>query len=163
MGLLKIISKTEADKDYLKNATEYITRNSETIYYGGVNICPERAYKQMRRVKKYYGKTSGNQLIHFIVCFNESVQDIGTAVEYSYRIAEYYKSKYQILFGIHSEVRSNNSGGVKSLIHVHFVVNTVSFKDGRMFAEGKGKIREFAEHISEVTGDERWKAMYSVE
>ncbi len=53
--------------------------------------------------------------------------------------------------------------GVKSLIYVHFVVNMVSFKDGRMFAEGKGKIKEFAEYISEVTGDERWKAMYSVE
>lgn len=163
MGLLKIISKSDADKGYLKNAVDYITRNIETIYYGGVNICPERAYKQMRKVKKYYGKTGGNQLVHFIVCFDEYVRDMGKTVDYARRIAEYYKSKYQIIFGIHSEVRSNNGGGVKSQLHVHFIMNTVSFKDGRMFAEGKGDIYRFAEHIARVTGDRWWRGLYSGE
>ena len=67
MGFLKLIVKQNAGKEYLRNAVNYITENADACFYSGINICPERAYKQMRKVKKYYGKTSGNQLVHFVL------------------------------------------------------------------------------------------------
>ena len=160
MGLLKIIIKPEADKDYLKNAVNYIIKNDDTMYYGGINVCPEKAYKQMRAVKKYFGKTSGNQLVHFIVCFSESIYDYNEVKEYAYQIAEYYKSKYQIIFGVHSEVRSNYTGSVKSQFHIHFIMNSVSFKDGKMYAENRKDVYKFVEHIATVTGDTWWRVKY---
>jgi len=66
----------------------------------------------MRSVKKYFGKTSGNQLVHFVVCFKENICDYNEVVNYAYQIAEYYKSRCQIIFGVHSEVRSNQMGSV---------------------------------------------------
>jgi len=160
MGFLKLIVKQNAGKDYLKNAVNYITENADACCYSGINICPERAYKQMRKVKKYYGKTSGNQLVHFVVCFNNEVNDIAMAEKYARKIAEYYKSRYQILYAIHQELRYTKSGYGKSWFHVHIIMNSVSFVDGKMFADNKKDIVRFINHISKVTGDERWNLRY---
>ena len=131
-----MIVKKNANREYLKNTVNYIA-NKESVFYSGINICPERAYKQMRKVKKYYGKTSGNQLVHFVVCFNNDVDDLATAERYARKIAEYYKSRYQILYAIHQELRYTKSGYGKSWFHVHIVMNSVSFVDGKMFADNK--------------------------
>lgn len=163
MGMLKMIVKPDAKKVYLKNAVNYIIKNYETLYYGGVNVYPEKAYRQMKKIKEYFGKTSGNQLIHYVVCFNEHVQDIVTAIDFAYRIAEYYKSRYQVLFGIHSELRYNGNGNAKSLFHLHIILNSVSFVDGKMFAEGKDDVAVFARHIADVTADYHWRIRWESE
>lgn len=160
MGFLKLIVKQNAGKEYLRNAVNYITENADACFYSGINICPERAYKQMRKVKKYFGKTSGNQLVHFVVCFNNDVDDLATTKKYARKIAEYYKSRYQILYAIHQELRYTKSGFGKSWFHVHIVMNSVSFVDGKMFADNKKDIGGFMEYISKVTGDEWWRLAY---
>lgn len=160
MGLLKRIVKNDAGKEYLKNAVNYIVDNTDACFYSGINICPERAYKQMRSVKKYFVKTSGNQLVHFVVCFNKDVIQLSTAVEYARKIAEYYKSRYQILYAVHQELRCAESGYGKSLYHVHIVMNSVSFVDGKMFADNKKDIGRFMKHILKVTGDEWWRLYF---
>lgn len=50
MGFLKLIVKHNVGKEYLRNAVNYITENADACFYSGINICPERAYKQMRKV-----------------------------------------------------------------------------------------------------------------
>ena len=40
MNVLKIITKPNADKGYLKNAIDYVMKD-HGVYYGGFNICPE--------------------------------------------------------------------------------------------------------------------------
>ena len=42
-------------------------------------------------------------------------------------------------------------------------MNSVSFIDGKMFADNKKDIGRFMEHISEVTGDEWWRLGYETE
>lgn len=163
MGFLKLIVKQNTGKEYLRNAVNYITENADACCYSGINISPERAYRQMRKVKTYFGKTSGNQLVHFVVCFNNEVNDIAIAKKYARKIAEYYKSRYQILYAIHDELRFAKSGYAKSWFHVHIVMNSVSFVDGKMFADNKKDIGRFMEHISEVTGDEWWRLGYETE
>lgn len=163
MGFLKLIVKQNVGKEYLRNAVNYIAENADACCYGGINICPERAYKQMRKVKKYYGKTSGNQLVHFVVCFNNEVNEIAIAKKYARKIAEYYKSRYQILYAIHHELRFAKSVYAKSWFHVHIVMNSLSFIDGKMFADNKKDIGRFMEHISDVTGDEWWRLGYETE
>ena len=160
MGFLKLIVKQNAGKEYLRNAVNYITENADACFYSGINICPEKAYMQMRNVKKYFGKTSGKQLVHFVVCFNNEVDDITTAKRYARKIVEYYKSRYQILYAIHQELRHTKSGYAKSWFHVHIVINSVSFVDGKMFADNKKDIGRFMEYISKVVGDEWWRIYY---
>lgn len=38
---------------------------------------------------------------------------------------EYYSSRYQIVFGVHTDTRN---------IHIHFIMNTVSYVDGMMYS-----------------------------
>ena len=156
-----MIIKQDTGKEYLKNAVNYIVDNPVACFYSGINVCPEKAYKQMRNIKKYFGKTSGNQLVHFVVCFNNEVDDLTTAEKYARKIAEYYKSRYQILYAIHQELRLTNSGYAKSWFHIHIVMNSVSFVDGKMFADNKKDIGRFMEYILKVTGDEWWSLLYS--
>lgn len=45
MGVLKIITKPDADAKYLENVVNYIT-HGHSIVSGGFNICPECAFSQ---------------------------------------------------------------------------------------------------------------------
>ena len=161
MGLLKIITKPDADKEYLLNCFRYaIAGHTISGCYGGVNICPELAYQQMMAVKRYYGKTSGNQLVHFVICLNKNVFDEDDALGIACRIAEYYENRYQIIFGVHRNERTGTYGQMTSYLHIHMIINSVSFVDGRMFADNKGDIQKFVKHIKDVTRDYSWKIKY---
>lgn len=173
MGLIKIITKSSADNSYLNNCFRYINdvyyenMNNHTLsgYYDGFNINPYDAYNQMMTIKQYFGKTSGNQLIHIIVSFNSKVFYPDLAMALSRNIAKYYADRYQIIYGIHADTRHSNKNPKKvvSYYHTHLIINSVSFIDGRMFAESKGDISNFVEHIKHITNDNYWNIYYQNE
>jgi len=39
-------------------------------------------------------------------------------------------------------------------------MNSVSFKDGKMYAENRKDVYKFVEHITTVTGDTWWRVKY---
>ncbi len=161
MGVLKVIVKAEAEKAYLLNCFHYIIQG-HTIpgCYGGINVCPERAYQQMLAVKQYYGKTTGNQLVHFVICLNKRIFDDEEALRVAYQIAGYYGDRYQIIFGVHHSDRENSYGQSTSYYHIHMVMNSVSFVDGKMYADNRADTGKFLEHIKQVTRDSHWKIEY---
>lgn len=55
---------------------------------------------------------------------------------------------------------NKNPKKVVSYYHTHLIINSVSFIDGRMFAENKGDISNFVEHIKHVTNDNYWNIYY---
>ena len=71
MGILKVIQNTNSSDDYLYNAIYYIENKVETVGVGGYRVDPYNAYQQMMAVKNYFGKTSGNQLMHLVVSFEK--------------------------------------------------------------------------------------------
>ena len=161
MGILKVMIKSEAKRDYLFHCYNYVTGGHTILdYYGGINICPDRAVQQMIAVKRYFGKLSGNQLIHFVVSYDRRVCDADTAMSYTYRIAQYYSDRYQIIFGMHDTQHFRQSKRVASYYHTHIIMNSVSFVDGKMFADGWSDINDFVSHIRNVTGDARWRVVY---
>ena len=121
------------------------------------------AYEQFLFVKKYFGKTSGNPVFHFIVVYNAKStwgnNDEHTA-EMSHRIASYFSDRYQIVYGIHHKPCYNKCGKCTSLYHVHFIMNSVSYIDGKMFSGNCTEIYAFLEHIKRVTGDKSWTMEY---
>ncbi len=159
MGILKVIRKPEADAAYLQHAVDYLI-NGHSLLYGGFNVCPERAYEQMQSVKAYYGKTDANQLVHFVISFNSRVWKIGYAEKLARKIAKYYADRYQILYAVHGEVRMNQRGEAANMLHVHMLVNTVDFVDGRVLADDEEAYRKFAEHVAKMTGDRHWKLCF---
>ena len=160
MGIIKVITKAQADNMYLANALLYVT-GKHTIpgMYGGININPDNAFYQMMAVKEYFCKTGGNPLVHFIVCFDANHSNEVSAFNMCYKIAEYY-NRYQIVFGLHNDIRKNKHGKVVTYFHAHFILNSVSFTDGRKYADNRGEIQLFINHIKNVTGNRKWRVRY---
>ena len=101
--------------------------------------------------------------MHFIVSFDvRSVQDANTALHYGYRIAQYFGDRFQTVFSVH-EKDSYYNGILKSMYHVHMILNSVSFTDGKMFAEGKGEFAKFAEYIGKITRSRKCRVVYGGE
>ena len=68
MGIFKIIRNTDDGLDYMYNTLDYVYGGHTDIdkrYSPNVDIYS--AYEQFYSVKKYFGKTSGNPVFHFIV------------------------------------------------------------------------------------------------
>ena len=155
MNVLKIITKPNADKGYLKNAIDYVV-DGHSDMVGGFNICPECALEQMRIVKKYYGKTCGNQLVHFVISFDRNVYTAAYADKLARKIEKYYADRYQLVYAVHTKERTNDDGYEKNILHVHMVMNSVSFMDGSEYPDDVKEGKKFAKHIAEMTGISRW-------
>lgn len=61
---------------------------------------------------------------------------------------------------IHKESRSNKYGGCSSVYHAHFIMNSVSYIDGKIFGGSNSEIYAFLDHIKRVTGDNSWIVEY---
>lgn len=110
---------------------------------GGYGINPNYAYNQMMMVKLAYGKTGGVQLKHYVLSFTnreflsltwKEIEDM------CYYICQVF-CEYQTVFSIH---------GNSDHIHVHFVMNTVSYWDGKKYAAGLVKFNEAKNMLREV-------------
>lgn len=159
MGILKVIQNTNSTEDYLLNALNYIVYKAEVVGYGAYHVSVDNPFQQMMAVKRYFGKTSGNLLIHFVVCFDTRVDNPRLALKYAQKISHYYGNRFQTVYSIH-EKPTYHKGKVQSLYHAHFILNSVSFSDGKMFSQGKGDIYEFAEYIKKVTHDYKWRIVW---
>lgn len=56
-------------------------------------------------------------------------------------IARYYSDKYQIFYAVHEDTDN---------VHIHFGMNTVSYVDGSMYAEGYGDYYRLVAHIENI-------------
>ncbi len=145
MAFAKIVDKPGySDHDILEKVIRYITDPCKAIQglIGGFNLLPlsaEFIIEQMEIVKIVWHKTEGKQIRHFIVSFAywENVSEI-EAYRLAYYLAAYYADRYQIVYAVHED---------KPNVHIHFIVNTVSYKDGLMYAEGKDDYTRLQEYI----------------
>lgn len=81
----------------------------------------------MQLVKQLWGKEQGRQVRHFIVSFDRTeFISYRKIMQIGFDICRYYH-KYRSVYGLHGDTDH---------LHLHFAVNTVSYKDGKMYAEG---------------------------
>lgn len=112
-----------AEEDAVVNVTSGVP-----LYDGrlirGINCDPETATAEMRKVKDDYSKNKGVQAYHGYVSFGK--QDNLTPVDclaISERIArEMWGDRFQVVLAVHTNTNT---------LHCHFVVNSVSFVDGK--------------------------------
>ena len=163
MGILKVIRHTNKDLNYLHNAINYVLHgHTAPDNIGSPNTSIFDAYNQMYAVKKYFGKTSGNPLFHFVVVYDaKTAYDVKRAKYLTAKIAEYFAARYQIIWCVHEKAMSKRYGSISSMYHAHFVMNSVSFIDGKMFANSRSEIYHFLEYIKAVTRDSSWTIDYN--
>lgn len=164
MGILKVIRNTNDELVYMRNAINYVC-GGHTDYDNrySINTDIHNAFEQFLLVKQYFGKTSGNPVFHFIVSYSSKStwgDNYERAEYFSNCIAKYFSDKYQMIWGIHKKPMSKKYGGCSSFYHAHFIMNSVSYVDGKMFTGNHSEIYLFLNHIKAVTGDDSWTVRY---
>lgn len=138
MPNLLIVRNSYPDLGSVQRLLNYVLR---TPFYGGYAIDPEQAYDQMRLVKEAYHKTEGVQLKHFLLTFSHEEMmhlDFKDLLELGFQVGKVLE-RYQIVYCIHLD---------SDYIHMHFVMNTVSFEDGKKYSDGLvgfQRIKDFLE------------------
>lgn len=126
MPNILIVRNSYLDLESVQRLLNYVLRTS---FYGGYAIDPEQAYDQMRLVKEAYHKTEGVQLKHFLLTFSHEEMmhlDFKDLLELGFQVGKVLE-RYQIVYCIHLD---------SDYIHMHFVMNTVSFEDGKKYSDG---------------------------
>lgn len=99
-------------------------------YVSGVNCAPATARGEMMAVKKRYGKSEGIMAFHGYQSFAPGECTPEMAHEIGVRLAEaLWGERFQVLVATHLD-RTNH-------LHNHFVVNSVSFLDGKRYHRTK--------------------------
>lgn len=120
---------TNAEKTTLDAGLRYITnpeKTEQSFFVTAINCSsPEKAYREMQKIKEAYKKTDGVLGYHFIQSFPpgevtpEQAHEIGVAFA-----RELFGERYQVVVGTHLD---------REHLHSHIIVNSVSFVDGKKY------------------------------
>lgn len=125
-------TKIRKIKDRFDHVIDYATNKDKTEnkkYVSGINCLPETAYKEMSIVKKQYNKTNGILGFHAYQSFCDYEVTSDEAHEIGLRLAEeLWGNRFQVIVSTHLNTKN---------IHNHFVINSVSFLDGKKYYDSK--------------------------
>ena len=123
--LWKFKSRLDILIDYAINGEK--TENK--LFVSGINCMPDTAFYEMKNVKKQFFKTGGIECFHGYQSFATGEVTPEQAHEIGVKLAEeLWGDKFQVVVSTH--LNTDN-------IHTHFVLNSVSFKDGKRFCNTK--------------------------
>ena len=126
------ITKIWKFKSRLDQLIEYAINGEKTeqkLYVSGINCIPDTAFYEMKNVKKQFFKTEGIECFHGIQSFVKDEVTPEQAHEIGVKLAnELWGEKFQVIVSTH--LNTDN-------IHNHFVINSVSFIDGKRFYNTK--------------------------
>lgn len=116
----------------LDSLIEYAINGEKTehkLYVSGINCMPDTAFYEMKNVKKQFFKTGGIECFHGVQSFAKKEVTPEQAHEIGVKLAEeLWGDKYQVVVSTH--LNTDN-------IHNHFVLNSVSFLDGKRVCNTK--------------------------
>ncbi len=142
---------TKTSKDiYLSihNLKEYENSNfneEKQLFVSGINCSIDIAYKEMLQTKKRFNKTNGIVGFHAFQSFKEGEVTPEIAHEIGIKIAEeIWGDRFEVLVSTHLNTKH---------IHNHFVINSVSFVDGKRYYDKRSTYAELR-RISDSICDE---------
>ena len=137
-------------KTEIKRVVDYVSGEGKTIkekLCTGINCDIETAYQDMLFVKEQFGKTGGILAHHAEQSFAPGEITPEKAHEVGVKFAEeMWGDRFQVLVTTHLD---------KAHIHNHFVINSVSFVDGKKYNGCKAtyrKIRELSDKYCRQEG-----------
>ena len=177
------------EKTDLTNLLRYATQQRKTVvqeegvpvkqFVTGIHCAPATARQEMQAVKKRFGKEKGVIAYHGYQSFAPGECTPELAHEIGVKLArQLWGNRYQVLVATHLD-RENH-------LHSHFVINTVSFVDGKKFYRSgqdyramreasdalcreyglsvienpqPGKTKHYAEHRAEQNGKPTWRSL----
>ena len=134
----------------LHNVIEYAKSDYKTekqFFVTGINCDKDSALEEMMNIKEYYNKTDGILGFHAIQSFKPGEVTPEIAHEIGVRFAkEMWGDRFQVVVSTH--LNTNH-------IHSHFVINSVSFKDGLRYYDNHtnyAKMRHLSDELCQEYG-----------
>ena len=131
--------------EYLYAALRYVENDNKTdrqVFVGGINCSAQNAYAEMIAVQRRFGLRGKVVGYHGIQSFREGEVTPEQAFAIGKETArQMWGDRYQVLVTVH--LNTDN-------IHCHFVVNSVSFKDGAKFKNKIGDHKELRKISDEI-------------
>ena len=119
-------------KSRFDNVIDYITDKDKTDnknYVTGINCMADIAFKEMSITKQQFNKTGGILGFHAYQSFKGCEVTADEAHEIGIRLAEeLWGNKFQVVVTTHTNTKN---------VHNHFVINSVSFVDGKKYYDNK--------------------------
>ena len=119
---------TDVDIQGLRDVMNYATQDYKTeqqFYVSGINCMAETARQEMLMVKKQFGKDGGIVAFHGYQSFAPGEVTPDLAHELGMKLAQkLWGARFQVIVATHLD---------KLHIHSHFVLNSVSFLDGKRY------------------------------
>ncbi len=140
MPIFKAIDRPgKSIKTAINYAAKDAKREKDETLFCGINCADNPAFAtyQMAKTKELYNKTDGRQYKHYVLSFANNEIKVDDAKNYAKKLAQKcFGNRFEVAVGLHV-----NSAGKK--IHAHFVVNSVSFIDGRKLHFSKNDLENF--------------------
>ena len=116
------MQQKKTEESFAGNEREEILRQ----FVSGINCYPNTAVSEMMAVKRRFGKEGGTTAYHGYQSFAPGEATPEIAHEIAIKLAErLWGERYQVVVATHLD-KANH-------LHSHFVLNTVSFVDGKKF------------------------------
>ena len=134
----------------LHNVIDYVGddfKTEERIFVTGINCNEDNAYREMIATKHRYGKMSGILAFHGFQSFAEGEVTPKIAHEIGIKLAEeLWGDEFEVVVSTHLNTKH---------IHNHFVINSVSFKNGKKYRDNRetyGLMRKTSDELCKEYG-----------
>ena len=108
----------------------------------GKDCCPETAFNEFMATKKSYGKANGMFFYHYDQSFEYSEKiSPATAHEIAMKFAEDNYPGFEVLVSTHMD---------KKHLHSHFIINSVSFENGKKLHQGTDTIKKLRAYSDDI-------------
>ncbi len=138
------------ENENLKNVIDYATKSSKTeqkLFVNALNCYPISAYEQMLDTKEKYGKKKGILAFHSYQSFAPGEVTPEVAHEIGMKFAEQmWGDRFEVVIGTHLDT---------GCCHNHFVLNSVSFVDGKKYYDNLknyARMRELSDNLCHEYG-----------
>ena len=141
----------------MRGCISYCVQEKKTVdengrqYVGGVNCLGRHAYEEFMATKNLYGKACGTYFYQYVQSFAPGEIQ---SYEEAHRIGLEFAGKsfpgYEVLVATHLD--AHDDSGVQR-VHNHFLVNSVSFKDGRKIHFTPNTLQELRKISDDICRD----------
>lgn len=146
MAILKIANGIGKyyDNNSRESVVNYITNPYKTPdgYIGSLALAGNEYANEMDELAIKYGKNTGVRLRHFVISFESwEINNPSLAYQIGEEIVEYLGREYQTVFSVHQDTDQ---------LHIHIVINAVSYLDGHRYQGTRGEFYGFKEWVDMV-------------
>lgn len=132
-GLASILAYCKQDKKTLHNGRTLVS---------GINCVAESAFNEMMNTKINHNKTNGRMYYHLFQSFHPDENlTPETAHEIALKFAKKNFNDYEVLVATHID---------REHLHSHFIVNSVSFENGKKYHSDKDEIQKLRNYSDKL-------------